>query len=56
MKPWKTLSREQILDQSPYLQVERHTVQLPDGRIIQDWPWVITPDFTNTVAVTVKGQ
>lgn len=56
MKAWKTLSREQILDHSPYLQVERHTVQLPDGRIIHDWPWVITPDYTNTVVVTREGR
>jgi ADP-ribose pyrophosphatase len=56
MKPWKTLSRERILDHSPFLQVESHTVQLPDGRIIHDWPWVITPDYTNTVVVTTAGQ
>ena len=56
MKPWKTLSRELILDHSQYLRVESHTVQLPDGRVIHDWPWVITPDYTNTVAVTAEGQ
>lgn len=56
MTPWKTLSRERILDHSPYLQVERHTVQLPDGRVIHDWPWVITPDFANVVAVTAAGR
>jgi ADP-ribose pyrophosphatase len=56
MKPWKTLSHELILDQKPYLQVERHSVQLPDGTIIHDWPWVITPDYTNTVAVTTEGR
>lgn len=32
--------------------VERHTVQLPDGQVIDDWPWVITPDFACVVAVT----
>ena len=56
MKPWKTLSRELILDHSKYLRVESHTVQLPDGQIIHDWPWVITPDFSNVVAVTREGQ
>jgi ADP-ribose pyrophosphatase len=25
---------------------------LPDGRVIDDWPWVITPDFACVVAVT----
>jgi len=56
MKAWKTLSRELILDHSQYLRVEDHTVQLPDGRIIHNWPWVITPDYTNTVAVTPDGR
>jgi ADP-ribose pyrophosphatase len=56
MRPWKTLSRELILDHSRYLRVESHTVQLPDGQIIDDWPWVITPDFSNVVAVTAEGR
>jgi ADP-ribose pyrophosphatase len=41
-----------LLDHSRYLTVERHTVQLPDGRKIEDWPWVITPDYACVVAVT----
>jgi ADP-ribose pyrophosphatase len=32
--------------------VENHTVELPDGRLISDWPWVITPDYVNVVAMT----
>jgi hypothetical protein len=52
MQPWKTVSRKTILNHSRYLVVESHAVQLPDGRVIPDWPWVITPDFVNVVAVT----
>jgi ADP-ribose pyrophosphatase len=52
MKPWKTKKRQTILDQPPWLRVEYHTVELPDGRIIPDWPWIITPDYVNVVAVT----
>jgi ADP-ribose pyrophosphatase len=52
MKPWKTNSRKLVLDDSPWLTVEHHTVELPDGRVIPDWPWVITPDYINVVAVT----
>ncbi len=52
MKAWKTLSRRVILDHHPYLVVEEHKVQLPDGRMIPDWTWVITPDFINVVAIT----
>ena len=56
MKPWKTLSRKTVLDHSKYLRVESHTIQLPDGRVLADWPWVATPDFVNVVAVTEEGE
>nr|PZN25277.1 MAG: NUDIX hydrolase [Chloroflexota bacterium] len=52
MQPWKTLARRTILSQPPFLTVEAHTVALPDGRVIPDWAWVITPDYINVVAVT----
>ena len=52
MKKWETLDRRTILDQGKYLVVENHTVRLPDGRIIRDWPWIITPDYVNVLAVT----
>ena len=52
MKPWKTKARKTILDNKPWLVVEHHTVELPDGKAIPNWPWVITPDYINVVAVT----
>jgi ADP-ribose pyrophosphatase len=56
MKPWKTLSRRTVLDFSRFLKVEAHAVELPDGTIIPDWGWVITPDYVNVVAVTGEGR
>ncbi|MCB9444458.1 MAG: NUDIX hydrolase [Ardenticatenaceae bacterium] len=56
MESWKTLNRRTILNHSKFLQVELHIVQLPDGQIIEDWPWVITPDFANVVTETVDGR
>jgi ADP-ribose pyrophosphatase len=55
MQSWKTLARQTIVRQPPFLILENHTVELPDGRIIADWPWIITPDFINVVAVTEAG-
>lgn len=55
MKSWKTLSRRVLLDYSRFLIVEEHAVELPDGQVIENWPWVITPDFVNVVAVTQDG-
>jgi ADP-ribose pyrophosphatase len=56
MKSWKTLSRHAILNHSKFLTVENHTVELPDGQVISDWPWLITPDYVNVAVVTKDGQ
>jgi ADP-ribose pyrophosphatase len=56
MRPWKTRSRSVILNHSKFLIVENHTIELPDGRIITDWPWLITPDYVDVVAVTQDGR
>ena len=55
MEPWKTRSRRPVLDLSPWLSVETRVVELPDGRIIDDWPWVDSREFANVVAVTEEG-
>lgn len=52
MSNWKVHDRKRILDHSKFLQVEEHHLELPDGREIKDWPWVITPDYVNVVAIT----
>ena len=52
MRSWKTLARDVILNHSKYLAVESHVIELPDGRVITEWPWVVAPDYVNVVAVT----
>ncbi len=56
MKPWKTLSRQMILDRGKFLAVENHIIELPDGRIIDDWSWIITPDFVLVLALTPDNK
>ena len=56
MEPWKTRARRTILDLSPWLSVESRVVELPDGRVIDDWPWVESREFANVVAVTEDEQ
>jgi len=56
MKQWITLERRDALNHSSFLRVEVHRVQLPDGRVIENWPWVISPDFVNVIAVTEGGE
>jgi ADP-ribose pyrophosphatase len=56
MQPWRTRSSRTILDRSPWVSVESHAVELPDGRVVEDWPWVVQPDYANVVAVTDDGR
>ena len=56
MQSWKTRARRTVWAQPPWLTVEQHTVELPDGRVIPDWAWVITPDYVNVVAVTTDQR
>ena len=56
MQAWKTRSRRVIFDQPPWLKVEYHEVELPDGRVISDWTWIKTPDYINVVVQADNGQ
>jgi ADP-ribose pyrophosphatase len=56
MQPWQTRSREKVLDYGRFLVVEKHTIELPDGRTLSDWPWLITPDYVNVAAVTTEDE
>jgi len=52
MRPWRTRSRRTLLDRLPWIAVESHEVELPDGRVVEDWPWLVGREFVNVVPVT----
>ncbi len=56
MKPWKTLTRQKVVDFGKWLTVENHAVELHDGRVIENWPWIITPDYINVLVETDEGK
>jgi ADP-ribose pyrophosphatase len=56
MQQWTTLSREIILNRGKFLVVENHVVQLPDGRVFDNWPWIITPEYINVAVITEAGK
>jgi len=56
MNKWKCRQRRTILDHSTFLRVDEHEVELGDGRIISDWPVVITPDYVNILARDSSGS
>jgi ADP-ribose pyrophosphatase len=55
MHQWKTLEKEIILDHSKFLKVEQHTIELPNGKIIHDWPWVVSPDYVLVLPITDRN-
>ena len=56
MQSWITRARHMLLQQGKWLKVENHEVGLPNGQVIPDWAWVITPDFVNVAALTAEGK
>lgn len=56
MQSWNTRNRKTVFSQPPFLIVEQHVVELPDGRVIDDWPWIITPDFINIMVEMEDGR
>lgn len=55
MQSWRTLSRRELLHCGKFLTVEAHTVELPNGKVIEGWPWVIAPDYVNVAPFTHDG-
>ena len=51
-RPWKTLARRTLLSRLPWLEVGDETVELPDGRVIDDFPWIRVREFAIVVALT----
>jgi ADP-ribose pyrophosphatase len=55
MKSWRRLATRHVYDGSPHVAVDVDTVELPDGRIIDDFHHVIVPDFAIMVATDPTG-
>jgi ADP-ribose pyrophosphatase len=56
MQAWKTLSKKTVLENGKWATVEYRTLELPNGKVIDDWTWIILPEYINVVAVTEVGQ
>ena len=56
MDDWRISDKRTVLQQSRFLTVEFHRVELPDGHVIPDWSWIITPDFINVVLIDADGR
>lgn len=56
MKAWKTRSSRTIFEAAPYVSVTQDTVELPDGRVIDDFFQLELRPFALVVPVTDEGR
>lgn len=52
---WKVLDREYIIKR-PWLTARRDKVELPDGRVIDEYYVLEYPDWVNVIAITKDGE
>lgn len=52
---WKTLSSEYLIER-PWLTARRDRVELPDGRIIDEYYVLEYPDWVNIIAIDKEGR
>ena len=55
LQPWKTLSSRELLSLPPWIRVSADRVQLPDGRIVDNFYQVEMPEYTVIFAQTTDG-
>ena len=56
IRPWKLLSANLVFAAPPWVHVYQETLELPAGRVVDDFYRVVLPDFAAIVAVTDEGQ
>ncbi len=52
---WRVLDREYIIKR-PWFTARRDKVELPDGRVIEEYYVLEYPDWVNVIAITKDGQ
>lgn len=56
IKPWRTVERRVLLDRKPWFKVGAETVELPDGKIVNDFGFIDMLDFAVIIPVTTAGD
>ncbi|NTB05217.1 NUDIX hydrolase [Agrobacterium tumefaciens] len=54
--PWKVVKTHTVHDAPPYLKLSVETVELPDGRVVDDYHQVHLPDYSIAVPILVDGS
>ena len=55
LKPWKLLKSATAFDH-PWMRVRRDTVELPNGKVLDDWMLWASPEISLVVPMTSQGE
>ena len=56
LKKWKILQTRALLDKPPWLKVLADKVELPDGRVVDDYLRLETPNYVMIAAISTEGE
>jgi ADP-ribose pyrophosphatase len=56
LKPWTVVASRELLDAAPFLKVRVETLELPDGRRVEDYYQLDMPAFACVLAETTDGR
>src|ERR1051326_8226108 len=56
MKPWRVLNTTPLISIQPWFQISQEEVELPSGRIVNDFYRIVMPEFSLVVPVTSSGE
>lgn len=55
LAPWQVLASQELFARAPWLSVHQEQVQLPSGRVVNDFYRVVLPEFALVVPTTPEG-
>lgn len=56
LKPWQILESKEVFQAAPWIRISRQKIQLPNGRVIDDYHQIRLSDFALIVASTSDGR
>ena len=56
LRDWKVVGRQQVLSRKPWIDVWEETIELPDGRIVDEFYHVAMRDYVSIVAEDERGE
>src|SRR6266568_1179635 len=56
LRPWQLLRTELLIERPPWFAIQQDVVQLPSGRVLNDFYRVVLTDYAMVAAVTPEGR